>query len=640
MENVLKILSEFSTKGKRESPYLKDIKLEEEIKNEIKMFLENDPDFMKISNELFPNGIPNNEKFIRIINELEPLLGFNYDVYVLKGLIIVYYFKIMSAENVHQILTGLLVDNNRDFWGVLRCLPTILEHYELSPMFAANWFVDLHEKVKLDFAGGDAYMAISNYSYKFPNSGMQILDIYLKAGLEGSKLNIASMILGDIRSVSKNDKKLNANFQIYEKNMHLSKNIINRICYFASWGTTFKRLGIDKSKLIELLKEMIIGDEKEIEQAYLSLYACLMIDISNEDFNIFTIDWIKEQIPTRLSSQNKHIVAEMLRWISHDLIKNPKNINIKDLRTIFEFTLPVQFENKGTWSTIQDFLINLIDLNFDEFMKNLILLNQKNNSEIIKIFQEGSFDFLKHTIDEKLSLVTLFEKLIISKEEPNRVLGFTLFNVINIKNKGIVNLNINVEDQLLNIILLEFQLKGYLGEHISLFLSLVDPLFAHVNEDLKKEFTFELTYQAINYPGYCYERWKEKINPSDLMKTSIKNAESYFDKFKRTEKLTGNNIDLDVFERASKTYLREISKKISEVTDEKSTFLKFVRKTNILYGTVWSTSYEGKISSPSNFGQFSHSMEFPRLDTIDPEGAWLKRMEAKLKLKKLLKDVH
>ncbi|HMQ70181.1 MAG TPA: hypothetical protein PKA90_14450 [Ignavibacteria bacterium] len=640
MRNVKKIFTEFSKKHKRETPYLKDSNLEEEIRKEIQDFLEKDNNVLELIGILFPKKIPDDNGFVEIVNNIEPLLGYNNEVYGLKGKLIAYCFSKMEAIKVHALLTDLLADNNRDFWGMLSSLPIIFENYELSYDFASDWFIKVYEKVKLDLGGGDAFKAIVNYSCTFPKSALNIIYIYLKDRLEGPKLNLASMILGGVRSYVKENDLNELDFPTLEEKLHRSDNILERICFYASWGTTFKQLGINQEMLIQLLNEMMKGSEKEIEQSYLLLHSCLMINLENENFFKFTIAWLKKNTLNNSTSQNKHIILEMLRWMTYNLKLNSKNIDRKDLSSIFTNVIPVELENKGTWSNVQSYLMNLLDLDFDLFFENLLILNLKNNQEILRIFQDGDFDLLKHSLEGKLSLDLVINKLIFSWDKKERELGFLLFNILDFRSISYEVQNQKIDDLLLNIVFLEYQLKGFLGQKISLFLSLIEGYFNQTNESLKRDFTFELTYQSINYPGYCLDKWKA-INPlSEIMKIAIANADNYFKRLAEIEKLEGNDIVPEVFMNASQLYLRDMAQKINQIVHEKSVFLKFIKKTNILYGNSWSLYSQEKISPSSGFGEFSKSMEFPRLDIMDPEGVLLKRMEAKLKLKKISKDVH
>lgn len=640
MNKVKDIFTEFSKKHKRETTYLKDSNLEEEIRKEIQDFLEKDNNLLELIDILFPQKVPGDNGFIEIVNNIEPLLGYNNEVYRLKGKLIAYCFNRMEMTKVNTILTDLLAENNREFWGMLSSLPVIFENYELSYDFASDWFIKVYEKVKLDLGGGDAFKAFVNYSYHFPKSALKIFDSYLIDKLEGPKLNLASMILGGVRSYVKGNDNNELDFPTLEEKLHRSNNIYEKICYYSSWGTTFRQLGINQEMLIQLLNEMMKGSEKEIEQSYLLLHTCLMINLENENFFKFTISWIKENNVNNMTSQNKHIILEMLRWITYNLKLSSKSIDRKDLSSIFANVIPVELENKGTWSNVQFYLMNLIDLDFDLFFENLLILNSKNNQEILKIFHDGDFDLLKHNLEEKLSLDLVFKKLIFSWDKKQRELGFLLFNTLDFRSVIFEVKNLKIDELLLNIIFLEYQLKGFLGEKISVFLSTIEELFNFTSESLKREFIFELTYQSINYPGYCLDKWKA-INPkSDIMKIALENADNYFKKFSKIEHLEGNDIVPEIFKNASQLYLRDMAQKINQVVHDKSVFLKFIKKTNILYGNSWSLFSQEKITPASGFGEFSKSMEFPRLDIMDPEGALLKRMEAKSKLKKISKDVH
>jgi hypothetical protein len=78
-----------------------------------------------------------------------------------------------------------------------------------------------------------------------------------------------------------------------------------------------------------------------------------------------------------------------------------------------------------------------------------------------------------------------------------------------------------------------------------------------------------------------------------------------------------------------------MTNQVSKGAEELSIFTKLVKKVVLLYGREWRTFHGGVLGESSGLKQISTSMEFPRMEFIDPEGMQLRRIHASVRITEL-----
>ena len=79
----------------------------------------------------------------------------------------------------------------------------------------------------------------------------------------------------------------------------------------------------------------------------------------------------------------------------------------------------------------------------------------------------------------------------------------------------------------------------------------------------------------------------------------------------------------------------EFSNEVAQSARKQSIFAQLVKNVQIIYGSRWSILMEGRLGEDTPFREIGSSMEFPRLEEIDPEGMALRRIRASAKIKGL-----
>lgn len=489
-----------------------------------------------------------------------------------------------------------------------------------------------------DMASGDFYTAIGNYAFSFPKEGLKILNLYSNEKEDRIILHISSIIMGNIRAKTVIDTYNIPDFDELEKKYHTNDNVDKRTVYYGSFLHTYYKIDSSVEEIIELLNEAIKDEDKIKEQAYFIINR--YVNSKREDSKIvdFGLSWIEENINSSSSDMCKYNVIDLLRWLVFEERKQKEMSIFPKINRILEKTLPIPINNGGTWSNIQDLLRDTLVIDLSEFEKMIITVLHGSGKEFLHYLKDQQFDFLIHEL-ENVNIKDFILKLVTSREKNERNLGFTLLRLFHSKySNPKTNIIIN-DEQALQISLLEAKAKLILGNEISEYLISMEPFFRDKSKTLQKDFIREMVFQAVNYPGECLEEWKKIENPSEILKVVIESANSYFEKLNNTANLSANSYCLPIFIKAEQEVKRKMSKNVSEGAYEKSVFMKFIKKTNVLYGDKWSINHDKSIGNPTQFSKFSHSFELPRLEYLDPEGITLRRIKARMELKDITNEL-
>ena len=148
-------------------------------------------------------------------------------------------------------------------------------------------------------------------AYSLPSEGLDVLDQYLEAGLDDTKLHISAVVLGVIRSKSIVDKSYEAEVNMRDIRLKGSPKTEFRICYLRSWGIAFNRGGVSNDKLSSMLDSAMEGTPAEQDESFAVINRCL-IGQSNEDVFEFALRWLSCYVSSELSSNAKLSVLRVL----------------------------------------------------------------------------------------------------------------------------------------------------------------------------------------------------------------------------------------------------------------------------------------------------------------------------------------
>ncbi len=578
---------------------------------------------------LFGDNIVPNVNVFKYLSKFQLYLGYGKSSKKLVEILLLRVIQRLSAQEKKGLFHSLLDCENSDFWVVIRAFPVIIPNIHFDPSFFADLIVQVRTKIGADLAGGPFFESIELLGENSPAYAFEILTILLNDDLTDFSIDISVMLLGSIR-IAKKDSRFNKKlFKQIENKLKSSEIIQKRRCYYRSWGISFT---LGNLSIVELQLQLEFMLKDIAEEAFGVLYKCLVRKSGNEKLLDFYFDWLKKNSSLASTPFAKYFVVTSI-WTLLSTIERYNQIpNYEAIKTILTRIQPISKENHGTWQDLEYVFVDVLHKDKNIFLDLFVTIYSANAIVILELIEENKLEYLLSGMNQaniEPELINLF----FSKDDLRRKLGFTLFHHFDFENKSFKQA---LHDEIiLKKILLNFICDPMLGEDASRFLLLMLPIYESSSFQIQKKFEDEMVLQAINYPGICLDNWKLIKNPSEMLKKVIYRGELYFQQWQSIRNHHANSFSFANLIEANHTALKERSRAIDKATKEQSLFLKFVSTLDVIYGDKTASMMGGQISEPMVFSKFSHSIEFPRLEEIDPEGMAIRRFLAFIDINKI-----
>jgi len=595
---------------------------EEKLKQEVEIVCQNKALLIELVNDLFMERQVSAFEIFEVISEIEAHLNFKKYSNELAAKVFLEVLNRLNKNEADNIFNALATHDNRYFWNTLNTLPFVLSEYKLDGEFAANLFYKLADRVKEDLSGGDLYRAIDNFTYKFPEEAIKIIDIYFSEEYSDIHRVISGIVLGSLRATIKTNQ-FSLSISDIEEKFKNSLDQKQRVIYLNSWITTYYR---DKASLEEILTIILLanqGGEEEIVESYNIIYRIIIKDLNNSPVIQALLDWLDKNSNSVISPQAKYYVLETLYWFATFDKPEIIELRINNYGSILQKILPIESEKKGIWAKIEDLLISMLRVNKNHFTYLLDIIITVSFDDFIEILNQDFFQSLENSLPENLAN-KIFSKFLFSKNRKNIRFAIELFRKI----EKITSYEFEQKpsEEELILILDEFAKNILLAKSTSRFLLLMEPLFRDVCHNTKNIFMNEMVFQAVNYPGGCLNEWKKNLNKSELLLEVVTRAEKYFTKLSEINKLPAICFTRFEFSNGAELERKILSRKVRKGVYDKSILLTLIKKTQILYGDTWTFQGDARETTPNKFSTMSYEVEYPRIENIDPEGMVLKRM--------------
>lgn len=606
------------------------------IEDEIEYIVENKQHLHELIETLFPQGIPDNSGFYAALTNVPNSLEFGDSSYKLLGLLWSQAYRQLTPNRRTGFLDYWVNSDKVEFWNYILALETFLLNAKVPSNLTSKLFLKISNAVRNDMAGGNFYKAVEAYAYSLPSEGLDVLDQYLEAGLDDTKLHISAVVLGVIRSKSIVDKSYEAAVNMRDIRLKGSPKTEFRICYLRSWCIAFNRGGFSNDKLSSVLDSAMEGTLAEQDESFAVINRCL-IGQSNEDVFEFALRWLNRYVSSELSSNAKLSVLRVLSRVQDSRKDCSEGLNTPCIHSLILAIQPIDVGEIGLWKEVESILVNQLRESTRDFNELLIQITERNPKPLIEQFKNREFSYLISEIGKE-DVRGLVTECVFSESDNVRRLGCVLFQRVKIEGLSDEVLK-GKTDSDLNAVLWEFVRGAFDGESTARFLLLFEPLFRNASDRaLRDDFEQEMVIQAVNFPGACLEQWRKLENPSDLVNRVIAKAEDYFELLQSVKDSPAYSFEFPGLREADENGRRVISKSISESVREKSLFQQLVKRVSLLYGDSWCILGQGDqrgIGESLPLHDFSTVMEIPRLEILTPEMMALRRLEASVNLQGL-----
>ena len=412
-----------------------------------------------------------------------------------------------------------------------------------------------------------------------------------------------------------------------------SLNIEWRICRHRSWTVSFNLGAISIEQLRIQLNVMLRGLPAEVDEAFSTVYRCIVGKLENPDFINFAISWFLDNTSTKIPPASKHYVISSLVSLSHQGRKTKAAVDISTMNNLTIAVQPIPIENEGTWSELEYYLVDRLNDGQESLLTILERLADTNVQGLSAQIAGNKFQYLISEMN-KTSVEQIITSLLVSKSRAKRKLSIDFIYKLDKVSLSEQVLE-NIHEIQLKMILLEFIRAPLWEEKAAELYLMLEPYFNQASQELQKLFNEEMSLQAINYPVSCLECWKKVETPSELLKQVISKAENYFKRLMDINDSPARAFFFPKYKEFDEKARRSLSNQISEGMRKHSVLISLVKHVQMVYGSTWCNLLNGQLNEETHLAEFQETMEFPRVESIDPEGMRMRRVRASLELQRL-----
>ncbi|ULA70127.1 MAG: hypothetical protein LZF62_480328 [Nitrospira sp.] len=604
----------------------------EDVNKELQLLLGKQEYIQQLTDKIFPEGIRVDRNFYSRISNAHYCLGREKVPCQVLGNVWAEVYRRLTHPDGEKLLE-LLPEFTHDIFSVLSSLPEFLSHTGLREEFAASWFLSLGSKIANDLANGPFFDGVYEFAMHFPSKGVQVLEIYKRDKLDGFRVGIAAAILAASRTCIDNGSIAQSFFKHVEDDLRRHPNISYRHAYNLSWIGYFRGGTVSADVLINALSEMTEWSGEDVDDAFWVLSRCILSKKENEQFLRKAFQWIKSKANPSLPKGAKYALVD-LAYQLRDILGSGSGVSIAQMNELLLAIQPLTKEEKGALKLLQLYLAVRLKNDKEEFRRFLGELVVRSPELLPEAIREHECAYLLNQLSGAYGS-SLITELLLSKQVSERRLGRALLEEVRLEKLDEAVLKAKGSVPSLSVLLLEIARRPFSAELTSRIFLLLLPFYETTDTTLRKEFVDEMVFQAINFPGACYQAWKDHSSLPPALVEVLEQVKTYFDGLDSLRSCSGGHLTFPEWNSALKEWERRFSNEVSEGAKKASIFASLVRHIDLIYGSEWSIADTSKLSDPSPMTTFSHGMEVPRVEILDPEGCAIRRLRFNSLLRKL-----
>jgi hypothetical protein len=593
------------------------------IENELQLLIGNQDEIRRLADKIFPEGIQVNKQFYTRISNAAFCLGReNLSCRVLGNVFGEACQRLSNPEC--ETLLQILPSCSYEIFSVLPLLPEFLSRTVLREEFAASWFISLGSKIANDLANGPFFEGVHEFAMHFPNKALQVLEIYKRDKFDSFRVSIATAVLAAIRTCVDKGAIAQSSVKDVADDLRGHPNISYRHAYNLSWIAYFRGGTVSVDVLINALSEMVEWTAEDVDDAFWVLSRCISSKKQDEQFLIKAFKWIKGKTNPSLPKGAKYALVD-LAYQLRDILKSGSGVSITEMNELLLAIQPLTKDDKGALNLLQLYLAVLLNNDkevFRKFLGELVVRSPELLPEAIRA-HESSYLLNRLSGDYGCSLIT---ELLLSEQVSERRLGRALLENVKVEKLDEAVLKAKGSVKALRVLLFEIARRPFSADLTSRIFLLLLPFYETTDATLREEFVNEMIFQAINFPGACYQAWKDHSSPTPALVEILQQVKTYFDGLDSLRSCSGGYITFPEWSSALKEWERRFSNEVSEGAKKASIFASLVRHIELIYGSEWSIAGTSSVSDPTPMTTFSHGMEVPRIEILDPEGCALRRL--------------
>jgi hypothetical protein len=566
---------------------------------------------------IYPGAVPADVAFYPPLLQFALYLDFTDQANEIVGIVWNQAFTHLDANQTEAVLLALPQVNDSLSHG-LSALPYLVGRRQIPAATMLQLGETIAKVTANNFCGPGLDRALETFTERRPNEAMELLSTF--APTEGN-LGILGIMLGRLRT-GPHATSLAAPISQFEEKFRTGAGLFDRNVFYQSY---YQEAFSSQLTVAEVDKLCATADANGPDDVH-NLIVLLAIWMNHPRLNppVFrrAYEWLEKRVSPTISEIGKAHVAQLASFF------NRKQYQWSDewrpnIAQLVVSILPIEPEHAGIWAALEMYLGSLLPAEPATFQMVVRELATRSGRSWLKVLKKHpGMTHLENQM-KTTRQDDLIGELCLSPNRVKRDIGLYFFDeldVLELPNLG------GCDPRICWILLHEVICQTISGQSaVRCLLSLVSEA-GRLGSEFTRGLKIELLTQAKNYPGACGEMFAKNKDTSPLLQEAVAAQEKYFQALARTKTSPVFLIQIPGYQQAMEEFRRRFSNEIHEV--------------RILYGLSWSTFQGDQLGAATELQPFSHKMELPRLELIEPEEAQLRRLHASTDMDALERDLQ
>ncbi|MDR1279218.1 MAG: HipA domain-containing protein [Opitutaceae bacterium] len=532
-----------------------------------------------------------------------------------------------------EAFLDLIIRNKMWIFRSLDYVSDVFRHARFTKGFMFSWLKKARKQIGDDLYQIGFWNSVAAFVEHSTKDALELASFWLDQKPGEREQTIIARMVGHLRLQVARSGTLETRFRNLENRLKGKGWADWRALYLYSWEHT-RRGGagevLSENEALGLRDEIELGSDAEIT----AWCRVLVTFVWSGDMS--ARGWIQQEMDRlaspRLSPAACWSILQGCITAWKDSSENDPGMCILWENTLIKL-LPFDDSGKGAWNQLGDFLR---DVGLHDSMRLLELVRKianKSGIRWIRRFEEDDFiHYLTFVAKPDLNAFlatnlcfgkTCFERktgLLIFARSGVQGLQADLLNQADARQVELVYREVQASPEWLGADSAQARLHACLASRMDEF-----------GGDLSASFYEEVELQALNTHEYR-EALSQAAPQHERLRGILETTQRALQHLgTEVAKSPALQMQAPGYARAQHVFARRFSRDVERSANEQSIFVRLgaVKEVHLLYGKSWRIIRQGgELSRTSELCEFSHSVELPRMNLMDYEGMWWRRMSA------------
>lgn len=556
-------------------------------------------------------------------------LGPSTESRTLIGRIWAYAAETWNSEQRKNFLFLLLRDPDEVF-QTLDIAVILFQRVRFVAEEVSAWLCEAHRCVRKDAYQTGFWTCVDTFCSTSPHAAMAVVGGWLDVGPVATPTELAARLLRVLRVAVTSNANLASDFLRLEERLNAPGHPAWRGLYIQSLADLIRTGSLSENNVLEVRDRYVHGGAEE-ETAWCFLLKAIVCGEKS------SWKWARRELMKvaggPLTDVSKYwVILAALRGVETAEEGDP--VSGSDWRGVLRALFPIAAENISVWQEIHNTLISLANANSFEMRELVRDIASYSGRTWVETIKQQKFPYFFAVLRETQLAQGVCTDLCFGSGATQRQLGVLIFNECQVEELD-PNTVRSTRDQQLELLLLEARRRQIRDDALARLHACLMERVKESGPSLSESFYEEASRQCLNTAEYRYALLHARPQDEKL-KAIASEVEERLLAIDQAVLSPAFRMQVPGLLRARKLHDRSFRGSVSNTVKQSSEFLSFFPTVHNVYGSGIEPRISSNDTAPSAAIEIhspSESAAFARLESIDPEGVWLRRMAARARVK-------